>query len=202
MTHPLINRLIQEHRLIEKLIDQVKQTVSKQEKRRILVKIFAINEIQHHHFEERLLFKKAAEKEKIREGGPYCVLYYDQHISNPPIERIEKRINKKITLKAHQIDYYKNHSPVCIPIDEHRTGEAIIKYMILNFEKLTDNEFENYFNEYTIIQKQHFKKEEGCFFCMISNLLSVSELDELLVLWPPLVDDDSDAIDVLADEPN
>lgn len=93
MSHPLFDRLIQEHRFIESLIEQTKQT-TQQEMKSLLKKIYAINEKQHHVFEEKFLFKKAAENEKIREGGPYCVLYYNQHVSNPPIERIEKRLRK------------------------------------------------------------------------------------------------------------
>lgn len=202
MTHPLINRLIQEHRLIEGLIDQVKTSNSQHEKKIILKKIYSMNELQHHLFEEKLLFQYASEKEKIREGGPYCVLYYDQHVSNPPLERIEIRLQKKISKRSHQINFYKNQSPVCIPIDEHRAGEAILKHLLVNFEHLSKNEVETYFNEYAFIQKQHFKKEEGCFFCMISHLLSAKELDEILALWPPLVDDDNVEVDALADEPN
>lgn len=202
MTHPLIDRLKTEHQLIEELINQAKSENDHKRQKILLKQLYHINETQHHFNEETLLFAKTSEKEKIREGGPFCVLYYDQHISNPPIEKVEKLIHKKIQIKSTQQNFYDRRSPICIPIDEHRAGEALLNFIILEHDHLSISEIDSLLYEYQNIQKQHFKKEEGCFFCLVNNLLTVAELDEILALWPPLVVDDNGVNHAQSDEPN
>ncbi len=176
----LFNRIISEHDECRKAIEQAQ---SLNDKKKLLDWLWKVVENEHHFKEEKLIYPVLAKNKKINEGGPFCTLYFDEHITNRPSEVCKKITNKDVSWQEHQIDFKENPTSLNIPLEEHRSLRDILKFLIENKERLSDDEFLKNFGIYENMLKHHNAKEEKCFFRVCELCLSQAELDYIYAKW-------------------
>lgn len=134
--------------------------------------------------EERILFTAVARKAGIRAGGPHCMLYFDLHLSERPLDRVAQATNQKRfratpeNVSEHLRSIVAENSPLCIPLEDHFAMEAILEAIKSSSEKEYEFLAFTYFNILTL----HFEKEDRCLLSMCQTLLSNDELDGLAII--------------------
>lgn len=142
--------------------------------------------LKHQYNEEKLIFTKLFKKERLKEGGPFCVLFFDEHVITPPAELVKKYTKKDLTYCEHQDVFKKTRSPIEIPLEEHVSLASLIETLLLKpDESLTDHPalvlLETLFH-------RHHEKEEKCFLKICESLLLPHEIDEILNMWVPMTE--------------
>ncbi len=176
----LFKRIISEHAECSKVIEQA-QTIT--DKKNILEWLWNVVENEHHYKEEKLIYPILAKKKKLMEGGPFCTLYFDEHITNRPSEICKKITNKDVSWQDHQIGFKANPTSLNIPLEEHRSLRDILIFLIEKKDILSDIEFLRNFESYVYLLKHHNVKEEKCFFRVCELCLSQAELDQIYDNW-------------------
>ncbi len=136
----------------------------------------------HHHNEEIFLFSAVRNHPRLREGGPFCTLYFDQHLANPSLQKAQHVIKKVLGQeiipqwsKELQSDRALN-LPLVIPGEDHEAGRLLLiaaqKVLKLPFCADVQNSLKMLFETYREIQVFHFEREEKCFLKMCKALLS------------------------------
>lgn len=138
-------------------------------------------EENHHRKEETFLFSAVRGNPKITAGGPMCTMYFDSHMFFTTI-KVAQALALKITAQEFlptwtedlEMDRVSN-SPLTIPGEDHeasrillRAAQKILETDLTLKEHLSLVELLKLYIE---IQKQHFQREENCFFPMCKNLL-------------------------------
>lgn len=144
---------------------------------------FCFNKIEcnHHKKEEEFLFDKVRNNPKIQAGGPMCTMYFDGHILQPSLP-IANALVIEIKGSPSQLDVptelkvdQENKSPLCIPEEDHFSGQVLLEEirLLLPQERNTEtlNQIRKYFDLYYYIQRRHFDREENCFFRMCAELI-------------------------------
>jgi hypothetical protein len=54
-----------------------------------------------HRKEEYLLFHRLFKNPRLREGGPMCSYFFDQHLSENPFQKIQEKIERLIEIPDH-----------------------------------------------------------------------------------------------------
>lgn len=178
--HPLFQQIISEHQVHLGLIQQA---VSIQDKKNILDQLWSDIENDHHLKEEQLIYPVLFNKKKLTEGGPFCALYFDEHVLNRPADVVKKLSGQEISWLQHQIFYKENQSPLNIPLEEHRSARQLLKYLIENKNHISESDFLQIFEGYVRLLKHHNTKEEKCFFRVCEVCLSQTELDDIFSKW-------------------
>lgn len=178
--HPLFIQIISEH---QRHMDLIQQAVTVGDKKNILDQLWSEIENEHHLKEEQLIYPILFQKKKLTEGGPFCTLYFDEHIMNRPSEIVKKITDHDPSWLDHQIFYKENPSPLNIPLEEHRSTREILMHLIQKRNQMQDSEFLVGFENYVRLLKHHNAKEEKCFFRVCAQCLSQSELDGLFSGW-------------------
>lgn len=176
----LFKMIISEHDACSRVIEQA-QSIT--EKKQLLKWLWDVVENEHHYKEEKLIYPILAKKKKLTEGGPFCTLYFDEHITNRPAEICKKITNKDVSWQNHQIGFKTNPTPLNIPLEEHRSLRDILNFLIEKKEDLSEAEFLRNFDSYVVLLKHHNAKEEKCFFRVCELCLSQVELDQIYVNW-------------------
>lgn len=177
--HPLFARIQEEHEACRRQIEAAKSIV---QKKSLLLWLRAADE-DHHRREEIHLFTRLLGKPRLREGGPYCVFYFDEHICNPPRDLALKITGSPPLWLPEQEIFHQNTSPLDIPVEEHRTLRALLDYLISEQEKMSDSAFQTIFQTYVDVLLRHMTKEERCFFKLCQQVLEEKELDEIWQDW-------------------
>ncbi|WP_409479065.1 hypothetical protein [Pseudobdellovibrio sp. HCB154] len=142
--------------------------------------------LKHQYNEEKLIFTKLLKKERLKEGGPFCVLFFDEHVISPPAQLVKKYTTKDLTYCEHQDVFKKDRSPLEIPLEEHVALENLLQSLLAKpDENLIDHPalvlLETLFH-------RHHEKEEKCFLKICESLLLPHEIDEILSLWIPMTE--------------
>jgi hemerythrin-like domain-containing protein len=179
----LFGKIRSEHQKILNALERWSSLATDEEKHLTASWLWQFAELKHHEQEEKLLFQKVYDRPKINEGGPLCTLYFDFHMADNPLERAKKLTQQVATLEDYQKKFYDCKSPVCVPLDEHRGGKEVLRYLLTRWQTLSDDEKKDCMKIYKEIQSQHILKEESCFFHLCVRLLSDEELNELATAW-------------------
>lgn len=181
--HALFKKLLNDHELIKSKITEATTT---SEKRALLPWLIQEVEDKQHYQEEILIYPKLFKNPRLSEGGPYCTLYFDIHISNPPESLATRLTGTTPDWQGHQNIFKTQHTPILIPLKEHRSLRHILIYLSQNSPSLDDKEFEKLFQSYQQLLFHHLTKEARCFFRVCQTLLSESELNMIDQLWRPV----------------
>lgn len=170
-----------EHQIINSYLDVLQLSKKPQEQLNWLKQ----NAILKHQFnEERLIFSKLLNNVRLKEGGPLCVLYFDEHVINPPAEVVKKIIHKDLVYCPYQSEIKKKQSPLNIPLEEHvALGNLLTALLQKPNEELVQHL--DLFKLQDLFHKHH-EKEEKCFMKVCESLLIPRDVDEILSLWQPL----------------
>ena len=180
--HPLFSLIISDHYKIINILNNF-------EKNNEILLLQQVNqlwnfvELTHHKKEEFYLFNFVSKKERISEGGPLCTLYFDYHMAEPAPIKSAKITNQIPPIEDHQINYYKNNSPVTIPVDEHRAGKSLLNHLKQNWDNLTLEKKLSALEVYRDINLNYIAKEESCFFHLCAHLLTPNEANHILCQW-------------------
>ncbi|MFP5519770.1 MAG: hypothetical protein ACLGGX_07695 [Bdellovibrionia bacterium] len=175
--HELIGVMKQEHQLIENALNRLKTDSSLE----LLQWCFDAIENEHHFKEEECLFSKLLGKKQLAEGGPFCVLYFDNYMMNQP-----KEILQQAKLGWHVSELQKHfigtNSPLEIPVSEHVATHELCRHLINNYtpEEAT---WQRIKFRYLEIQQMHVQKENNCLFYIAEKILSDQEKDDALAMW-------------------
>lgn len=181
--HRLFQKIKAEHELILSALESWSLLPSDDEKKQKGLWLWHFVELQHHDQEERLIFQALYNHPKIGEGGPLCTLYFDFHMADNPMHKAEILSKQTPVLEEHHKAFYNTGSPVRVPLEEHRGGKEVLRYLLHNWSGLSEKEKLNCMNTYKDIQTQHILKEETCFFHLCLRLLSEDELNHLADSW-------------------
>lgn len=152
---------------------------------------FCIDEIEtnHHRKEELFLFSAVRDNPKIRAGGPMCTMYFDSYMFFTTI-KVAQALALKITGQEFlpiwtedlQLDRNSN-SPLTIPGEDHEASRLLLRVAQQILEKEPSLKEHLFLNEilqlYIEIQKNHFQREENCFFPMCKNLLPPTQWQQI-----------------------
>lgn len=178
--HNLFLQIISEH---EQCLSRIEQSITIDQKKDILNWLWIEIENKHHYKEESLIYSVLAQKKKLTEGGPFCTLYFDEHITNRPNDKVKVLIQKEPSWQPHQLIYKVNQSPLNIPLEEHRALRELLVYLLENQQNMSDQQFLKIYENYVSLLKHHNTKEEKCFFRVCETCLSQTELDDILSKW-------------------
>jgi hypothetical protein len=129
--------------------------------------------------EELFLFNPVSEKSNIRAGGPLCMLYFDMHLSSPPLERAARACGRArsrptaANVPAHLRDLYERNSPACIPAEDHQALSEILRHA----ETCPPKDLVFLAVIFLDMLKLHFEKEDNCLIPMCQTLLTSEEWD-------------------------
>lgn len=178
--HDLFLQIILEH---EQCLSRIEQANTITQRKDILGWLWTEIENKHHYKEESLIYPVLAQKKKLTEGGPFCTLYFDEHITNRPNDKVRALIQKEPSWQSHQLVYKENQSPLNIPLEEHRSLRELLAYLIENQKNLSNQQFLRIYENYVDLLKHHNTKEEKCFFRVCETCLTQTELDDILSKW-------------------
>ncbi len=184
MSGGLFGLIKSEHERLLKLVDGATSIARQKE---ILSALWEFGEEQHHAREEVLLFSRLLDKDRLREGGPFCVLFFDEHIVNSPRSRVQALLGSEPSWLPHQLQFKERHSPLSIPVEEHRSMRHLLQYLLQRQNTLSDQRFAVLFAVYAEILRHHVAKEEKCFFCLCEKLLTTEELEQIEDEWRQLL---------------
>jgi hemerythrin-like domain-containing protein len=117
------------------------------------------------------------------DGGTFCTMYFDEHVTNRPSEICKKKTNKDVPRQEHQFEFKENPTALNIPLEEHRSLREILYFLFEKKEFISDSDFFKNFDIYVKLLEQHNAKEEKCFFRVCELCLSPYELDQICANW-------------------
>lgn len=139
--------------------------------------------------EEEVLFSTLLKKAETRAGGPLCMLYYDLHLSMPPLDRSANicdlpRVNPlKMQHSVHRRPFYEANSPVCIPVEDHIACDQILSQaetlLMVDVSTESARVLSNLASVFLSILKSSFEKKDNCLLPMAQQLLTEEELSKL-----------------------
>lgn len=173
-SHPLFDTICLEHRQISAFMSQL---TPENNSLQLLHLGERIEEL--HRKEEYLLFHTLFKNPRLREGGPMCSYFFDQHLSESPIQKIQEKIERPIEIPNHLKLIWQEKSPLCIPISEH----LAIYNLVFHLQQQKNHVCLKDINKIAQMISSHFDKEENCLFHIVKNLLTPPELDEILEKW-------------------
>lgn len=190
--HPLLLEFFNEHLKILGRLDEFKRDIKGPQPWAALKDFFAYCEgeiAERHNLKEELfLFPAMSGKAEIRAGGPLCMLYFERHLANHPLDRSAAASGKKRThpspsnLPPHLRGFFEQNSPVCIPIMDHLAEAQLTSRAneILGGEQSQGalRELKFLADIYMDLVKEHFEKENNCLLPMCHSILSAEDLDE------------------------
>lgn len=146
-------------------------------------------EENHHAKEEQFIFDAVKENDKIKSGGPLCTYYFDFHMANPSLHRAIET-TKKITGLTFEPEWSPQmkeirdlNLPLAIPGEDHEAGRIILRCIDNLLSRVTSDQtqeqIEILFKNYIEIQKEHFDREENCFFKMCTNLILPEKWEQI-----------------------
>lgn len=146
-----------------------------------------IIENNHHFKEESAIFNTIIDKPALCAGGPYCTLYYDDHMQHAPFKQVAN-LKKKLNLvhnesiSSHLEHLYTKKTPLNIPIEDHQAGKQLldlaVKLIKIDASRIAD--LKTIFETYMRIQNYHFEREEKCFLKMVYSLTTINEKKYIL----------------------
>lgn len=170
--------MTQEHVILDKLWTEIIQSPLSD---LALLKKFQKLLEQHTANEENLLFSEMLKHKELSEGGPFCVLYYDDHMSHRPKDRFYKLFNYDLPQRLSIDLFTKNKSPLDIPIEDHSVLMALVNQLVMqSYPKELEPEL--ILTVQSIMHKHH-EKEEICFLKMCESVLSDSSVKMILSGW-------------------
>jgi len=178
--HPLFQIIQKEHEKIVEVLQACKTTT---ERKNILDWLILETEDKHHRKEETFLFSALLPKKNLSQGGPYCVLYFDEHLQNRPADLAKEITGKDLEWLERQKTFKDQKSPLDIPLEEHQTLHSLLHFMKSPQAQADENKFNRIFEEYQQLLERHITKEERCFFRVCEMLLSPLELTSIAELW-------------------
>lgn len=144
-------------------------------------------EENHHLKEEQFIFEAIKKNSKIRSGGPLCTYFFDSHMNHPSLNRAFE-LTKKLTglnfearWSVQMKEIREKNLPLVIPGEDHESGRIILRAIAFLLFKdssthtINHDKIETLFAAYIDIQKDHFDREENCFFRMCIDLISTEE---------------------------
>lgn len=187
MTNGIINHILfehmrAEHRQIEQRLELLDDTTNFIELKKTAEWLWEFSELKHHFKEETILFPAIVNHPRITEGGPMCGLYFDFHMLNNPVTTVQKII-PLLSFEEHQKLFYSRGSPLTIPIDEHRCGKSLLKFVLDQWNMMEPGKIATLLKLYQEIQISHIRKEETCLFFLCANLLTAEQADQLFEDW-------------------
>jgi hemerythrin-like domain-containing protein len=146
-------------------------------------------EENHHAKEERFIFDAVKNNSKIKSGGPLCTYFFDFHMTNPSLRRALEATMELTDLNLEpewspQMKGIRDlNLPLVIPGEDHEAGRIILR----GIENLISREssaqiqtkIEKLFEIYIEIQKEHFDREENCFFKMCADLIPPEQWNQI-----------------------
>lgn len=178
--HEFFELLRNEHRQIEQYLE----LLLKIDDNKICAEWLWQNvELTHHFKEETILFNSLIDSPRVNAGGPLCMLFFDNYILYPPLEKCKKITGRIPELEDHQKKIFDTGSSMRVPINEHRAGKEILKFTLNNWGEIKLSERLKNLKLYAEIQQEHLNKEENCFFYLCADLLSIKQADQLLETW-------------------
>jgi len=187
MTIPLFEQIKAEHR---KILRQLELLPAPENSKEHIAFLWDFAEVAHHEKEEILLFSEVFKVARHREGGPMCSYFFDSQMNNPPEEKVARLLKKLAPLTAidvpiepHQKEVFDANSPIKIPINEHRSGKALLRYCQLHLDEEPFEKIAACLELYKEIQIAHINKEETCFFHMCSTILNPETLEKIHRSW-------------------
>jgi hemerythrin-like domain-containing protein len=175
--HPLFQFFRDEH-------DQILTRLGHMQRGKILLDdvkwLWENAELKHHQREEKVLFNFLLSNKLTEGGGPLCMFFMDQYILDPPLDRAQTITARVPPIEPHQEQIFETGSVMRIPVNEHRAGKDILKFLLERWETLGESEIIGCFKAYKLLQAENIQKEETCFYFMCAQILSVTEADSLL----------------------
>lgn len=169
-----------EHAQILRLLDLIEMSPDSGE---IPIQNFLRFENEHHRLEEELLFNKVLHHPRLREGGPFCTLYFDQHVVCPPRERFRKLAKRTHPPLARHETYRKNPSPLDIPLEEHAVLSAMTTELLQRAQVQRSEDLRSVVTALRQLLLLHIEKEENCFFRLCEAILTPAEMVEIHQQW-------------------
>lgn len=178
--HRFFELLRNEHRQIE---DYLKLLGASDNNKACAEWLWLNAEMLHHSKEEMILFNYMADKKAVNSGGPLCMVFIDNYILYPPLEKCRKITGNIPELEGHQQKIFDLGLTMRVPINEHRAGKEILRFTLAHWNELQINDRRANLKTYIDIQRGHIDKEENCFFYLCANLLTAEEADRLFLQW-------------------
>jgi len=179
LQHPLFLQIKKEHTALRELLVTLTPQIDMAELKHLLDHY----ELLHHKKEEELIFKPLLDHPLLGEGGPLCVYYFDEQVVAPPRQAVQSLTGQEVKWLSHQKEFQNKHTPLAVPVDEHRSTYSLIQYYLDHFSELSLEKKNAILALYKRIQFSHMEKEENCFFHVMIRLLSDQELDEIWHKW-------------------
>lgn len=176
LSHPLFNLIRNEHQQIK---SQVEDLFCLGEIPQIGMKALIQKVGQHQELEYECLFSLLSKKERLREGGPMCTYFFDQHLGIAPLTLPKEFGLGEVPIPQSLTNLWKGHGPLCIPVSEHLT----IQHLLANGSQVQPGDFPKYLRKLKELILSNFEKEEMCLFQVCIKLLSPSELDQAHQTW-------------------
>jgi hypothetical protein len=190
--HPFLIELFNENAEIVRRLEQFKRASEGSQPWNALEDFFAYCE---HEIEGRsnlkaelFLFPAMSGKAEIRAGGPLCMLYFEMHLANHPLDRSAAARGTKRThpgpanVAKHLRGFFEQNSPVCIPTMDHLAEAELTQRAneIFGGERnpQTLRELKFLADVYLDLVKKHVEKENNCLLPMCHSILSLDDLDE------------------------
>lgn len=134
-----------------------------------------------HRLEEKLIYTKLEANPRLSEGGPYCTLYYDNHITNPPSKLVRTLTGADLEWESHHLQFKNSKTSLLIPLEEHRALKALAEYMLQH--QLAKPDFDKVYSAFASLLELHLTKEARCFFRVCQALLTAEDLDRIAEQW-------------------
>lgn len=179
LNHPLFLAIRKEHEELRTILQSLSPETPLNEIENLLWNY----EYLHHKKEEELIFKMLIDNPLLCEGGPMCVYYYDEQVVSPPREAVKKLIGQEVQWLSHQSEFQKKHTPLAVPIDEHRSTYSLLHYYLKSFQELSPEQKLEILKLYKRLQISHLEKEENCFFHVMTRLMNDQTLNGLWQKW-------------------
>jgi len=131
--------------------------------------------------EENLLFSEMLKHKELNEGGPFCVLYYDDHMCHRPQDRFYSLFKEGVPHRESLDFFIKNKSPLDIPIEDHSVLISLVdRFIVKNYPVELESEL---ISSIQNIMHKHHEKEETCFLKMCEAVLKDSSVEMILNNW-------------------
>lgn len=194
----LIDELKEEHKVIRRMLAVLVSISGKSDQEPVPVGdletimgclAFAVR-VRHHDKEEEVLFPALARHGRLREGGPRCTFFFKYKMDGAYINDIMEVVaQRKETLKppSHNenvLSFFKENSPLTIPLEEHDVGFYTVQLINQEIQKYKENpqsstQLSRFVNLYAGLMDLHIRKEDECLFVMASEQLSAEIKNDL-----------------------
>ena len=138
----------------------------------------------HHRKEEDLLFPVIAADRRVHAGGPECVLHFDMQMRSPPLETARSACAAagvpalEPPWPPGSQSLREENSPLVIPLEDHEAGRVLLRG-IDALPPGSEPVALRLLDAYRDLQARHFRKEDGCLFCMSRQLVDPGRWAEI-----------------------